>query len=208
VADDDRLIEGVDFLSVSTRDLAAATAFYEDVLGLRCSARYRGGSGVEFETGNLTLSVMDYTAIGRENAVRRQPLALHVADVAAARARGDKAEISHSSYLSKRAGMRLNMAKNYGGKPTTTIAMQGIRIGPLAMVSMPGEPFCEIGAGVRQRSPFAVTMVSGYSNGQFSYIPMKADYELGGYGVWNSPLAPGAGEKVIDEACAVLEDLA
>ena len=137
-----------------------------------------------------------------------ESLARATADLAAARERGDAAAISRANYLSKRAGMRRNMAKNFSGRATTALTMQGIRIGPLALVSMPGEPFSEIGAGIRERSPFAVTMFSGYSNGQFSYIPMRRDYELGGYGVWNSPLAPGAGEQVIDEAVALLSDLA
>ena len=132
----------------------------------------------------------------------------HVAAVAAARERGDLAAVSEQSYLAKRANMRRHMARTYAGKASAEVPMQGIRIGALALVSMPGEPFCEIGVGVRKRSPFAITMFSGYSNGNFSYIPMRQDYELGGYGVWNSPLAPGAGEQVIDEAVAVLGDLA
>ena len=132
----------------------------------------------------------------------------HVAAVAAARERGDLAKVSEQSYQAKRANMRLNMARTYAGKTAAEVPMQGIRIGSLALVSMPGEPFCEIGAGVRQRSPFPVTMFSGYSNGSFSYIPMRRDYELGGYGVWNTPLAPGAGEQVIDEAVSLLKELA
>ena len=61
--------------------------------------------------------------------------ACHASGVANAPKLGDKAAISHHSYLAKRAGMRLNMARNYGGKTTTPITMQGIRIGPLALVT-------------------------------------------------------------------------
>ena len=131
----------------------------------------------------------------------------HVREVAAARERGDAAGISRASYQAKRAGMRVQMSRNYAGKSHVDLTLLGIRIGPLALVSLPGEPFSEVGAGVRERSPFAVTMMSGYSNGAFSYIPMRADYGPAGYGVWNSPLAAGAAEQLMDEAVALLADL-
>ena len=75
---------------------------------------------------------------------------------------------------------------------------------------MPGEPFAEIGVLIRRGSPFAVTMVSGYSNGQFAYVPMRSDYANGGYGVWNSPIGPGGAETVVEEAAraAARADLA
>lgn len=69
---------------------------------------------------------------------------------------------------------------------------------------MPGEPFAQIGVEVRRRSPFEVTMFSGYSNGNLGYIPMRSDYENGGYGVWSSPLAPGSAEAVIEASAALL----
>jgi neutral ceramidase len=132
----------------------------------------------------------------------------HVTAVAEARERGDAAGVSKASYQAKRAGMRANMARQYSGKDKVDLSMLGIRIGSLALVSLPGEPFSRIGAGIRAQSPFAVTMFSGYSNGSFSYIPMREDYGPAGYGVWNSPLAAGAGEQLIEEAVALLKELA
>ena len=129
------------------------------------------------------------------------------ADLAEARQRGDKKEISQKSMLARRAKMRLGLSQAYHGKKTATIEMQAIRIGSLALIGMPGEPFAEIGVEVRRRSPFAVTMFSGYSNGGFAYIPTKGDYQLGGYGVWNSPVAAGADERVVEEAVALLHKL-
>jgi predicted enzyme related to lactoylglutathione lyase len=79
-------VTGVDFLSVATRDIEAATAFYGGTLGLECTATYSHAPGAEFETGNLTLQVIDSAAHGLEFQARTHPVALHVADVAAARA--------------------------------------------------------------------------------------------------------------------------
>ena len=78
-------ITGVDFVPISTTDLEAASRFYGDVLGLRRSV-WRPDSGFsEFETGNLTLSVLDYAKMGMEHRVSTSTIALHVGDVAAAR---------------------------------------------------------------------------------------------------------------------------
>jgi predicted enzyme related to lactoylglutathione lyase len=80
------VISGVDFISVPTRNYAAAAAFYGSVLGLRCSATYERVPGGEFETGSLTLQVIDAAGIGREFHPHRFPIALHVEDIEAARA--------------------------------------------------------------------------------------------------------------------------
>jgi predicted enzyme related to lactoylglutathione lyase len=80
------LVTGVDFVFLPTRDFAAAEQFYGTVLGLPCSSRYEKVPGGEFETGSLTLQVIDSAAIGREFQPNGGAIALHVDDVAAARA--------------------------------------------------------------------------------------------------------------------------
>ncbi len=79
-------VTGVDFVTLPTADFDAAAEFYGTVLGLRCSARYGRIPGGEFETGNLTIQLFDFTAMGRENHPNQNPVALHVDDVATARA--------------------------------------------------------------------------------------------------------------------------
>ncbi len=80
------IVTGVDFLSIGTTDFERAKAFYGETLGLRCSAEYGRVPGAEFEAGNLTLQVVDSEAVGMTFQARTHPVALHVADVAAARA--------------------------------------------------------------------------------------------------------------------------
>lgn len=79
------LVSGVDFVTIWTKDFDASAAFYERVLGLRCTQRYDRAPGGEFETGNLTLQVLDAAAIGRPFQVG-SPIALHVDDFEGARA--------------------------------------------------------------------------------------------------------------------------
>jgi len=79
-------VTGVDFITVPTRDFEAASEFYGNVLGLPCSVRWGGMPAGEFETGTLTIAVMQSDAFGLEFKPHTHPIALHVEDVAAARA--------------------------------------------------------------------------------------------------------------------------
>ncbi len=78
-------VTGVDFATVFVTDYPSAVEFYGKTLGLEHSADYGKIPGGEFETGNLTLQVMDAAAIGREFQVSTHPIAFHVEDVEAAR---------------------------------------------------------------------------------------------------------------------------
>jgi len=80
------LITRTDFVFLPITSFEKAEEFYSGVLGLECSKRYRDGIGGEFETGSLTIQVVDMAKIGREFAPSRGAIALHVEDVEAARA--------------------------------------------------------------------------------------------------------------------------
>jgi predicted enzyme related to lactoylglutathione lyase len=80
------LVSGVDFITVPTQDYAKASEFYGDVLGLPFSKQWGDMPAGEFETGTLTIAVMQSDAFGQEFHRHTAPVALHVDDVAAARA--------------------------------------------------------------------------------------------------------------------------
>src|ERR671911_1213056 len=80
------LVTGVDFITVPTRNFEKAEEFYGTVLGLPVSARWGSKPAAEFETGTLTIAVMQSDAFGVEFQPHTHPIALHVNDVAAARA--------------------------------------------------------------------------------------------------------------------------
>ena len=79
-------VTGVDFLTVFVKDYPAAQKFYGEVLGLEHSVDYKRIPAGEYETGNLTLQVLDAASVGQEFKPARNPIALHVGDVEAARA--------------------------------------------------------------------------------------------------------------------------
>jgi predicted enzyme related to lactoylglutathione lyase len=78
-------VEGADFAAIFVTDYPRAVEFYGDTLGLEQSEEYGRIPGGEFETGNLTLQILDSAAVGREFAPNGSPIALRVDDVAAAR---------------------------------------------------------------------------------------------------------------------------
>ena len=82
---DSELVRGVDFIPVPTHDLARAVQFYGTTLGLPCSVHRPERHFAEFETGNLTLNVMDAQAMGLPHERSANWIALHVDDVGAAR---------------------------------------------------------------------------------------------------------------------------
>lgn len=81
----EQLISGVDFVALPTHDVEQSAAFYGDVLGLRRSVYMPERNFAEFETGNLTLSVIDAEKMGLEHNAQKTEVALHVDDVASAR---------------------------------------------------------------------------------------------------------------------------
>ena len=80
------LINGTDFVMVPTQDYDAATKFYGETLGLEFGKRWGDRPAGEFETGNLTIAVMEPAAFGMEFKPHGLPIEFHVDDFDAAKA--------------------------------------------------------------------------------------------------------------------------
>ena len=80
------LISGTDFITIPTKDFEASAAFYRDVLGLAEGKRWGNMPAGEFETGNLTIAVMQADAFGLEFQASKFPIEFHVDDFEAAKA--------------------------------------------------------------------------------------------------------------------------
>jgi predicted enzyme related to lactoylglutathione lyase len=88
------MITGTDFVTVPTEDLEAAVAFYGDTLGLHRSVHMPERGFAEFETGNLTLSVIMPSKMGIEGYVSNNTIALRVEGMHDARARLEASGVS------------------------------------------------------------------------------------------------------------------
>ena len=81
------VVTGVDFVSIPTRDLERSVAFYGETLGLERSAYRPDRNHAEFETGTVTLNVIDPERMGIGSFTpNANVIALHVDDVEQARA--------------------------------------------------------------------------------------------------------------------------
>ena len=78
-------VTGVDFVCVPTQNWEQSKEFYGDTLGLERSKQWGEMPASEFETGSLTIALMQSDAFGIDFAPHSLPIALHVDDVAAAR---------------------------------------------------------------------------------------------------------------------------
>lgn len=78
-------VSKTDFITVPTRDIDKACEFYGETLGLERSKQWGQMPAYEFETGSLTIAVMQTDAFGQEFQQNGGAIALHVDDVHAAR---------------------------------------------------------------------------------------------------------------------------
>lgn len=75
----------------------------------------------------------------------------------------------------------------------------------LALAGMPGEMFVQFQTDLKDRSPVPTTLLVGYANGYHAYFPTIRDAAAGGYGGKTATyVAPGAGERLTDEALVTL----
>ena len=74
-------------------------------------------------------------------------------------------------------------------------------------MSLPGEVFVELGLAIKKRSPFARTFVVELANENIGYIPDKRSYAEGNYEPESARCAAGSGEKLVDTAVRLLEQL-
>jgi hypothetical protein len=93
------------------------------------------------------------------------------------------------------------------GEPLAPVEaeVQAWRFDDLALVTAPGEIFCEIGTRVKERSPLGRTFFVGYANGYMGYVPVRTAYDEGGYEVTHAcQVDPEAGERLEQAALELL----
>lgn len=84
--------------------------------------------------------------------------------------------------------------------------LQVFRAGTGAILSLPGEPFSAIGRAIRRNSHFKPLLIAALANdsGEITYMPDRAAYAEGGYEIDIFPMAPGAGEIMVENASALM----
>ncbi len=73
------------------------------------------------------------------------------------------------------------------GERRRLVILNAIGLGDVAFVSMPGEMFLEFGLEIRERSPFAQTILMGYNGSRQGYVAKPIGYEQGSYETMRGP---------------------
>ncbi len=100
------------------------------------------------------------------------------------------------------------MALQLRDSKTIPVEVQAFRLSPkVAIVTLPGEVFVELGIRIKQDSPFETTLVIELANDAPGYIPTRKAFAEGSYETVNSRVQPGWGEKMADAAVEILNKL-
>lgn len=129
------------------------------------------------------------------------------AEIAAARANLSKVGTREMPMLDQIFAVKVVVIDDYGVK-SLPMDVQAFRLSnDIAAVALPGELFTELGLAIKQRSPFATTLVFELSNDYPGYIPTRRGFDEGGYEPTNSKIAPGGGEALVSVAVDLLQKL-
>ncbi|MBQ7314188.1 MAG: hypothetical protein IJW81_11450, partial [Clostridia bacterium] len=93
------------------------------------------------------------------------------------------------------------------GPDSFTLYLNAVRFGDVVFAGVPGEPFTDIGRGIKDGSPFGMTIVCCCANGYEGYYPMQSAYDEGGYEANSSKFTAGIAERIIDGSVAMLKEL-
>ncbi|MEQ1843080.1 MAG: hypothetical protein ABL994_21970, partial [Verrucomicrobiales bacterium] len=92
--------------------------------------------------------------------------------------------------------------------PETTLVLQALRLGDLAITALPNEVYGITGLKLKGQSPLPVTFNIELANGAEGYIPPPEQHRLGGYTTWparTAGLEETAEPKIVDAILGLLE---
>ena len=101
----------------------------------------------------------------------------------------------------------IRMCDLENGPDTFKINLTGLKIGPVALIGIPGEPFTDIGVGIKDTEGWSAIMPCCLTNGGLGYFPMKSAFDEGGYEARSSIYKSGVAESIIKCGKDILEDL-
>lgn len=101
----------------------------------------------------------------------------------------------------------LRMCKMENDPDTSYLNISGLRIGSVALVSIPGEPFTDIGVQIKDTEGYDLILPCAITNGYEGYFPVKSAFDEGGYEARTSPYKKGIAEDIVSCAKSMLGKL-
>ncbi len=99
------------------------------------------------------------------------------------------------------------MVNLQNGPEYFALEIGAVRIGNVAFVSIPGEPFNGVGTALKLADGYDLVIPCCLTNGAEGYFPMKDAYEQGGYEARSSIFKAGVAEIIIDNGLEILSQI-
>lgn len=101
----------------------------------------------------------------------------------------------------------MRMVKLENSPKEKSIVLTGLRLGNVALLGIPGEPFTEIGVKIKEMGGFGLIIPCALTNGYEGYFPSKQAFLEGGYEARTSVYKPSVYDKIISTAEKILKNL-
>ncbi|MBQ4036880.1 MAG: hypothetical protein IJC84_02005 [Clostridia bacterium] len=93
------------------------------------------------------------------------------------------------------------------GPASFPMTLSAVRVGPVAFLGIPGEPFNGIGRAIKETEGFDMVIPTCLTCGYQGYFPMQDAYDEGGYEARSSNYKAGIAELIVSEAQKLLATL-
>lgn len=178
------------------------------VKGRRSAAEIGSLLAETVEQALPNLSAVSRPSLAVRSASVDVPLQQYTAEqIDEARRNMDLVDSNQLDFLKRVEAYKIMALELYEGD-TLPIEVQALRLGPeLAVVTLPGEVFVDLGIAIKLASPFETTLVIELANDAPGYLPTKKAFAEGSYETVNSRVQPGGGEQMVRTAIELLKEL-
>ncbi len=101
----------------------------------------------------------------------------------------------------------MRMVMHEHGPETYDVNLTAVKIGPVAMLGMPGEPFTDIGVEIKKAEGWDLLLPVCLTNGSIRYFPMQSAFDEGGYEARSCFFKAGVAERIIAGALELLSEI-
>lgn len=101
----------------------------------------------------------------------------------------------------------MRMVQLEHGPESYNVDLTAVKIGPVAMLGIPGEPFTDMGVQIKKTEGWELILPCGLVNDYIRYFPMQSAYDEGGYEARSSFFKAGVAERIIDAAKELLSEI-
>jgi len=117
--------------------------------------------------------------------------------------------VTTSDKVALSAGRRSVTLVTKNGKPESiTTEIQALRLGEIYLLGLPGEVLVEVGLAIKSRADLETLFITTMTNDSIGYVCHREAYNEGAYEPGaGTNLAPGAGEIIIEQSLALLDEM-